>query len=646
MAEQTLITLTDAQLAFGHHALLDHANFSIQEGERIGLIGRNGAGKSSLLRVLDGRIQADDGEVARLSSLRAITVEQEPVLDETLSIFDNLVGNFMEQEDWSRPARANAMLDQLGLDGSVMAVDLSGGTRKRVALARAFLQEPDLLLLDEPTNHLDFEGILWLENTIKQSRCACVIITHDRRFLDAVTTRIVELDRGMLHSFPGNFSQWQTQKAAWLEAEKLHNDRFDKFLAQEEVWIRKGVEARRTRNEGRVKRLEALRRERAARRERVGNVNFAIDSGERSGKLVAELKNIHQQFGDKVVIDDYSTTIMRGDRIGLIGPNGAGKTTLLKIILGELQPTSGEVRLGTNLRIAYFDQMREQLDENAPLTDVINPGSEWIEIGNTRKHVMSYLEDFLFSPARAQSPVSSLSGGERARLLLARLFARPANVLVMDEPTNDLDIETLELLEQLLQEFDGTVLLVSHDRSFLDNVITQTIAYEGNGHWHDYVGGYDDWIMQRGGETKAIRSTSESKGGTNSKTTEKNNTNVSSSKNGGISLSKNESISSVNSGTGEAGKEDFTTSGSVNASRKSPNKSKLSSWEARELAEIPDKIASMEKRQQELTEQLSDPELYSGGNDRAQAINDELAQIEEELLALFERWEILEAKGK
>lgn len=624
MAEQTLVTLTNAQLAFGHHALLDHANFSIQEGERIGLIGRNGAGKSSLLRVLDGRIQADDGEVARLSSLRAITVEQEPALDESISIYDNLVGDFMEKEDWSRPARAKALLDQLEIDGSIIAKDLSGGTRKRVALARAFLQDPDLLLLDEPTNHLDFEGILWLENTIKQSRCACVIITHDRRFLDAVTTRIVELDRGLLHSFPGNFSQWQAQKTAWLEAEKLHNERFDKFLAQEEVWIRKGVEARRTRNEGRVKRLEALRRERAARRERVGNVNFAIDSGEKSGKLVAELKNIHHQFGDKVVIDGYSTTIMRGDRIGLIGPNGAGKTTLLKIILGELAPTSGKVRLGTNLRIAYFDQMRAQLDENAPLTDVINPGSEWIEIGNTRKHVMSYLEDFLFSPARAQSPVSSLSGGERARLLLARLFARPANVLVMDEPTNDLDIETLELLEQLLQEFDGTVLLVSHDRSFLDNVITQTIAYEGNGHWHDYVGGYDDWVMQR--PTKdTTAATKDTASGVKSVT----------------AASKNR----IEEGQGITTKTSSDTPPN-SPPRKSTNKSKLSSWEARELAEIPDKIATMEKRQQDLTEQLSDPELYAGGNNRAQAINDELAQIEEELLTLFERWEFLEAKEK
>ena len=448
MSVQTLITLSNAHLAFGHHALLDGANLSIQEGEHIGLIGRNGSGKSSLLRILDGRIQADDGEVSRLSSLRSITVEQEPVLLENKTVYDNLIGNILESEDWSRPARAQAIIDRLGLDPESIVKSLSGGTRKRIALARGFLEEPDLLLLDEPTNHLDFDGILWLEELIRNSRSACVIITHDRRFLDAVTTRIVELDRGILHSFPGNFSKWQEQKAAWLAAEQLQNERFDKFLAQEEVWIRKGVEARRTRNEGRVRRLESLRRERSERRERVGNVNFAIATGERSGKLVAELKDVHHAFADKVVVDNYSTTIVRGDRIGLIGPNGAGKTTLLKIILGLLQPTQGEVKLGTNLSIAYFDQMREQLDENAPLTDVINPGSEWIEIGNQRKHVMSYLGDFLFSPARAQSPVHSLSGGERARLLLARLFARPANVLVMDEPTNDLDIETLELLDQ------------------------------------------------------------------------------------------------------------------------------------------------------------------------------------------------------
>ena len=628
MSVQTLITLSNAHLAFGHHALLDGANLSIQEGERIGLIGRNGSGKSSLLRILDGRIQADDGEVSRLSSLRSITVEQEPVLLENKTVYDNLIGNILESEDWSRPARAQAIIDRLGLDPESIVKSLSGGTRKRIALARGFLEEPDLLLLDEPTNHLDFDGILWLEELIRNSRSACVIITHDRRFLDAVTTRIVELDRGILHSFPGNFSKWQEQKAAWLAAEQLQNERFDKFLAQEEVWIRKGVEARRTRNEGRVRRLESLRRERSERRERVGNVNFAIASGERSGKLVAELKDVHHAFADKVVVDNYSTTIVRGDRIGLIGPNGAGKTTLLKIILGLLQPTQGEVKLGTNLSIAYFDQMREQLDENAPLTDVINPGSEWIEIGNQRKHVMSYLGDFLFSPARAQSPVHSLSGGERARLLLARLFARPANVLVMDEPTNDLDIETLELLEELLQAFDGTVLLVSHDRSFLDNVITQTIAYEGAGRWHDYVGGYEDWLTQRPEpvveQSKTMSADSSSKVQAEA------------------SSSKNAASGSVSSDTSKGTASAHETA--TQAKARSTKPGRLSTWEQKELDDLPNKIAALEKEQHDLSDQLANPDLYAAGNDKAQGINDRLAKIDDELMALFERWEVLEAK--
>ncbi len=603
MAANTLITLLDAQLAYGHHALLDRASLTIQEGERIGLIGRNGAGKSSLLRILDGRSDPDDGEVSRLGSLRAITVEQEPELPEESTVFDTIVGDFLAVEDWQRPARANAMIDALGLTADSRIAGLSGGTRKRIALARAFVEAPDLLLLDEPTNHLDFEGIAWLEKQIQESRSACVVITHDRRFLDAVTSRIVELDRGKLHSYPGTFSQWQAHKAEWLAAEKLQNERFDKVLAQEEVWIRKGVEARRTRNEGRVRRLEQLRRERAERRERVGNVSFALATGERSGKLVAELTDITQTFGDKTVIRGYATTIMRGDRIGIIGPNGAGKTTLLKIILGKLSPDQGTVKLGTNLSIAYFDQMREQLDENAALTEVINPGSEWVEIGNQRKHVMSYLGDFLFSPARAQSPVSSLSGGERARLLLARLFARPANVLVMDEPTNDLDIETLELLEELLQEFSGTVLLVSHDRTFLNNVITQTIAFEGNGHWRDYVGGYDDWLAQRPAQA----------------------------------ASKPDN------------KPAAPTKAADQAERPAPKSrdskpGRITTWEQKELDQIPEEIVALESEQAELTQLLSEPDLYTEGPEKAAGINERLQKIEDMLEKKLERWEYLENK--
>lgn len=591
-----LITLTNLQLAFGHHPLLDHADLAVQPGERIGLIGRNGAGKSSLLKILDERIQPDDGEVMRLSGLKIATVEQEPELDESLTVFEVLCGDINESEDWSRPARVQSLIDELGLTAEAPIAGLSGGTRKRVALARALADEPDLLLLDEPTNHLDFIGIDWLEQRLLGARCSIILITHDRRFLDVVTTRIVELDRGRLFSFPGNFTSWQQRKAEWLEAEKQQNARFDKVLAQEEVWIRKGVEARRTRNEGRVRRLEQLRRERSSRRERVGNVNLAIAEGQRSGKLVAELKHVSHAFGDLVVVKDLSTTILRKDRIGLIGPNGAGKTTLIKILLGKLKPDAGEVKLGTNLTVGYFDQMRSQLDETATVADTISPGSEWVEIGTQRKHIMSYLEDFLFSPARARSPVSSLSGGERARLVLARLFARPTNVLVMDEPTNDLDIETLELLEELLQDYAGTVLIVSHDREFLNNVVTQTLAAEGEGEWREYVGGYDEWLAQRPARLNAAP-------------------------------------------------EGDSKKAKAAAARAKPAKAgRISSWELRELEEMPEAIAAIEARQEELAAKLADGKLYIEAPDQVELINKELAELEEKMSVLFARWEALEAK--
>jgi len=596
----SLITLTKVQLAFGHHALLDGADFSILQGDRIGLIGRNGAGKSSLLKILDGRIEPDDGEIMRMSGLTVATVEQEPELDSRTTVMEVLCGNYVEREDWQRPAIAEAFIDQLGLQADAKIEGLSGGTRKRVALARALADQPDLLLLDEPTNHLDFDGIIWLQEKLIESRCTLVVITHDRRFLDEVATRIVELDRGHLYSFPGNFSQWQSRKAEMLEAEEQQNARFDKFLAQEEVWIRKGVEARRTRNEGRVRRLEQLRRERAARRERSGNVRMSVAEGARSGKLVAELQNVSHQYGDRVIVRNLSTTIMRGDRIGFIGPNGAGKTTLLRIILGELKPDSGTVRHGTNLTIGYFDQMRARLDENATLAETINPGSECVEIGDQRKHVMSYLEDFLFSPARSQSPVSSLSGGERARLALARMFARPSNVLVLDEPTNDLDIETLELLEELIQDYSGTVLLVSHDRAFLDNVVTQTLVAEGDGVWGEYVGGYEDWLAQR----------------------------------------KPVEVEPVRSAPAVTASEAKPAA----ASRPRSGRSRLSNWEAKELETLPDTIAEVEAQQAALTAELSSPELYQQRPERAKEIQDELAALERKLEALFERWELLEAK--
>ncbi len=606
MALATLITLTDIQLAYGHHPLLDHADFAIQAGERIGLIGRNGAGKSSLLRLLDGRTVPDDGDIARTSGLRVATVEQEPELDENATVFDVVCNVDGDHEDWQRPSRVRAVLEKLGLPADAQIAGLSGGTRKRVALARALVEEPDLLLLDEPTNHLDFDGIAWLEEMLRTWKGAAVIITHDRRFLDSVATRIVELDRGRLLSFPGNFSQWQERKAQWLESERLEQARFDKLLAQEEVWIRKGVEARRTRNEGRVRRLERLRVERAERRERVGDVSLALAEGQRSGKMVAELEHVGKRFGEKIVVDDYSTTILRGDRIGIIGPNGAGKTTLLKLILGEMQPDSGKTRMGTNVSVAYFDQMRAQLDENATLVDIISPGSEWVEIGGTRKHVMSYLGDFLFSPARAGSPVRSLSGGERARLLLARLFARPANVLVLDEPTNDLDIETLELLEELLQEYSGTVLLVSHDRAFLNNVVTQTIAYEGNGHWRDYVGGYDEWVAQRPAPAPAAAAEEDA---------------------------------------AKAARAADEAAVRAKAAKPKPARAaKMNSWELRELEGLPEAIAALEAQQAELAGKLADGSLYRDAPAEVERINSELSKLESELEEKFARWELLEAR--
>lgn len=597
----TLLSLTQVQLAYGHHPLLDHADLSIQANERIGLIGRNGTGKSSLLRILNGHTLPDDGEVQRLSGLRIATVEQEPELPGECTVLDFLCGDLLTSEDWQRPARAQSLIDTLGLSADDRIDDLSGGTRKRVALAQALIEEPDLLLLDEPTNHLDFDGIAWLEDMLLKARFSVVIITHDRRFLDLVATRIVELDRGKLLSFPGNFTIWQERKAQWLDAEKQANARFDKLLGQEEVWIRKGVEARRTRNEGRVRRLEALRRERNARRDEQGQVRFTLTDGQRSGKLVAELKNITHGYGDRILIRDFSTTILSKDRIGLIGPNGAGKTTLLRIILGTLTPLHGTVRLGTNLSIGYFDQMRSHLDENATLADTISPGSEWVEIGRERKHVMSYLEDFLFPAARARAPVSTLSGGERARLVLARMFAQPNNILVLDEPTNDLDIDTLELLESLLQDYQGTVLLVSHDRSFLNNVVTQTIAAEADGHWQEYVGGYDEWQAQR------------------PKTTPEQDR-----------AKKNSTPQAL-------------TDTSIESSVRKPGR--LSSWEQKELDELPDQIAKLESEQAEFTAKLSDPALYRDTPEQLELIQARLRDIDTKLAMYFERWEALEEKS-
>ncbi len=498
----TILSIDNAELAYGLHPLLDRASLTVTQGERIGLIGRNGTGKSSLLRVITGLAPLDDGALRLPDGVRAILVEQEPELPPAATLRESLVlrGGFDaihdDKERWRLEARLSEFAHRLQLNEDADMARLSGGERKRAALALALALEPDLLLLDEPTNHLDIEGITLLEELLAKVSAA-IVITHDRAFLDRIATRIVELDRGLLRSYPGNFSAYEARKADQLAAEAVAARKFDKFWAEEEAWIRQGVKARRTRNEGRVRRLERLRNERAERRERMGNVRLRLDAGERSGKLVAELENVSKSFGERTVVRDLSLRLLRGDRLGLIGPNGAGKSTLIKLMLGQMQPDAGTVKLGTTLEVAYFDQMREQLDLAKTVAETISPGSEWVEIGGTRKHIISYLGDFLFPPQRAGSPVGTLSGGERNRLLLARLFARPANLLVLDEPTNDLDIESLELLEDTLQGYTGTLLLVSHDRVFLDNVVTQTLVAEGDGCWQEYAGGYSDWLLQR-----------------------------------------------------------------------------------------------------------------------------------------------------
>lgn len=498
----TLLTLQDAELAFGDQPLLDHANLTVMDGERIGVIGRNGTGKSSLLRVIAGADKLDDGSKTVMDGLGIAYVEQEPFLPEANTLRESLIlrGKLNEENDeqikWRQIARLDEYLHRFELDGDRPLQGASGGEKKRAALALAFTQNKDLLLLDEPTNHLDIDAILILEELIKseyRGSKSLMVITHDRAFLDSVSTRIIELDRGVLRSYPGNFEAYENRKEQELAAEDIARRKFDKFWAQEEVWIRKGIEARRTRNEGRVRRLERLREERAARRDRLGQINLNIDAGMKSGKIVAELEKVSLAFGDKIIVKDLNFRLLRGDRLGLVGHNGVGKSTLISLILGKRQPDSGTIKLGTNLQIAYFDQLRAQLDPNKTVAETISPGSEWIEVGGSKKHIMAYLGDFLFPPRRANVPVSNLSGGERNRLLLARLFALPANLLVFDEPTNDLDIDSLELLEQTLQNYPGTLILVSHDRRFLDNVVTEVLAPEGNGLWREYVGGYSDW---------------------------------------------------------------------------------------------------------------------------------------------------------
>lgn len=631
-----VISLSNAQLAFGHVALLDNAEFSLEAGERVGLIGRNGTGKSSLLKIIAGLSRLDDGLLTFQQGVRIAYVEQEPAFDPSGSVFDavaegmsetralleeydHLVARMGEGDDqalmdrmqqvqsrldvvdgWNLANRVQTTLQKLNLDGERQIQTLSGGMKKRVALARALVSAPDVLILDEPTNHLDFSSIAWLETLLRDLRGSVLFITHDRSFLDSVATRIVELDRGRLRSYPGNFSTYQVRKAEQLAIESIENAKFDKVLAQEEVWIRKGIEARRTRNEGRVRRLEQLRQERSRRREQQGQVRMEVAASERSGKIVAELTDVSKAYDNKVIVRHLDATIMRGDKVGLIGVNGAGKTTLLKLILGQEQPDAGTVKQGSKLQIAYFDQMREQLDDHASLTDTIAPGSDWVEVNGQRKHVMTYLGDFLFAPERARSPVSSLSGGERNRLLLARLFAKPTNVLVLDEPTNDLDIDTLELLEQLLEEYTGTVFLVSHDRTFLDNVVTQVIVAEGDGVWGEYIGGYSDWERVRHrGTTAAVA---------------------------------------------DVARPVVKLVEAPAATKDKPKK--LSFKEQRELEQLPALIAALENEQAEISVRLADAELYRNQPDQAQKLNQRYAEIDELLMAALERWEAMEVRAK
>jgi ATP-binding cassette subfamily F protein uup len=602
-----LISIQDALLAFGDRPLLDGAQLAVRRGERLGLIGRNGTGKSTLLGVIAGQLPLDEGSLQRADGLTLAMVEQEPVLPAAPTLRESLLARAAAHGiliDWQLQPRLNALLHVLGLPEDLSPAAASGGERKRAALALALSLDADLLLLDEPTNHLDIEAIQRLEELLVKLP-ALIMVTHDRTFLDATTNRIVELDRGVLRSYPGNFADYERRREQELAAEDTARRTFERFWAQEEVWIRRGVEARRTRNEGRVRRLERLRSERAARRDRIGSLRMRLSAGTPSGELVAELTEVSKRFGERTVIDALSMRILRGDRLGLIGANGAGKSTLLRLILGQIEPDRGSVRLGTNLRIAYFDQLREQLLPDATLAEMISPGSDWVQIGAERRHVIGYLGDFLFSAARAQAPVRMLSGGERNRLLLARLFAQPANLLVLDEPTNDLDIESLELLEQRLQDYSGTLLLVSHDRRFLDNVVTQVLVAEGDGRWRENAGGYSDWQRLRAAQPPASA----------------------------------DATPTVRRPAPTAGGPERSAS-----LRTAPKSARRLSWrEQRELETLPQEIEALEREQADISQRMGAPD-YWGDAQRGRGDGERLGELERLLAEKFARWELLEAQ--
>ncbi|HUH91121.1 MAG TPA: ATP-binding cassette domain-containing protein [Lysobacter sp.] len=627
----SLITLNSVDYSVGGPLLLENVELSIEPGERIALIGRNGAGKSTLLRLLSGTIHPDDGEIRREGGRRIARLEQEVPKDATGTVFDVVAAGMGElggwlaeyhrlshaevfdgdalaevqtkietANGWGADQRVVETLDRLALDGDAAFAGLSGGMKRRVLLARALVSAPDLLLLDEPTNHLDIEAIDWLEDFLKNSwKGALVFVTHDRRFLRALATRIVEIDRGQVTSWPGDWANYERRREERLNAEAQENARFDKMLAQEEIWIRQGIKARRTRDEGRVRRLEAMRVDRAKRRDRTGNVRMDLAQAESSGKKVVEAKHVSFDFGGKPLMRDVSTTIFRGDRIGLIGPNGSGKTTLLKVLLGELQPREGEVRTGSNLQIAYFDQYRATLREDWNALENVSEGREFVEVGGKQKHVIGYLQDFLFTPERARAPITRLSGGERNRLLLAKLFAQPSNLLVMDEPTNDLDVETLELLEELLGEYPGTLLLVSHDRDFLDNVVTSTLVMEGDGRVGEYVGGYTDWLRQR----------------------------------------------RVPDAEATGGKSNSMPVSPIAAAATTPTKPKrkLGYKEARELEKLPAQIEALEARLAGMTAEMNEPAFYQRDSAAITAHTTALADVQAELDAAYARWAELDS---
>lgn len=623
-----LINLQEVSLAFGGSLLLDRINLQIETGERICLVGRNGEGKSTLLKIINGDLPPDRGHIIRNQGLKTAMLGQEVPEVMEGAVFDVVASGLDELQDlltrhheisealgsnpdpallnelsdiqakieaaggWDIQQQVETALSRLQLDPEAVFNDLSGGMKRRTMLARALVSSPDLLLLDEPTNHLDIDSIKWLEDFLKGIDCSLLFITHDRMLAASLATRILDLDRGVLTSWPGDWQNYLRKKEEWLAVEAEHQEKFDKKLSREEAWIRQGIKARRTRNQGRVRALKAMREERRARRELSGKARMELQEAERSGKLVVRAKNVSYSYDTEPVVADFSTTILRGDKVGLIGPNGCGKTTLLKLLLGELTPDKGWIKLGTNLEAAYFDQLRGQLDEDATVAENVGEGKDTVIVNNRSRHIIGYLKDFLFTPDRARSPVSMLSGGEKNRLLLAKLFTRPANLLVMDEPTNDLDMETLELLEELLVNYQGTVLLVSHDRTFLDNVVTSTLGYEGRGCFQEYAGGYSDWLKQR---------------------------------------QEPAASSSQGRPAGEKKTKPLKT-----GSRK------LTFKEKRELEELPEKIEALESEQEEIYTALADPEVYQQRSGKIGTLKNRLAQLEEDLEEAYRRWEILE----